>query len=167
MKEDSTLVEIDKKLDRLKVERRQNRERDAIAMKEANLVVEDVERLDQEKQLLLEEIKKNERELGVFRKFHGRFRFPFTTSQREKEDLQEIIKTKENELQEAEAKLQEKEKKLEKYKEKIQSLKKKLEEGIRESGVQDGKILQLENEKAKVVADLESERMKVRILVGV
>lgn len=104
-------------------------------MKEANLVVEDVERLEQEKQLLLEEIKKNERELGYFRKLHGWFRFPFTTSQREKEDLQEIIKTKENELQEAKAKLQEKEKKLEKYKGKIQSLKKKIEEGIRESGV--------------------------------
>ena len=56
--DDSKLIEIDKKLDKLEIERRQNGERTASAREEAEVMVEDVERLEQEKLLLLEEIKK-------------------------------------------------------------------------------------------------------------
>ena len=153
------LAEVDKELDRYKMERTQNTKRITSAREEAEVIVEDVERLEQEKQNLLEEIKKKERELDCFKTVHDQL----TESQREKEVLQECIKVKENELQEAKAKLQEKEKKLEKYKEKIQKLKKRIEEGVRELGVRDGRIIELEQNKAKAVADLESERLKVRV----
>ena len=158
-KEDSKLAEIDKELDTLKMERRQNRKRTATAREEAEVVVEDVERLEQEKQLLLEEIRRKERELDCFKRVHDQL----TESQREKEDLQESIKLKENELREVKAKLEEKKKQLEKYKEKIQKLKKRIEEGVRELGVRDGRITELEKDKAKAVAALESERIKVRV----
>ena len=158
-KYDFKLVKIDKELDRLQMERRQNRKRTASAREEAEVIVEDVERLEREKQLLLEEIRRKERELDCFR----RVRDQLTASQREKQDLQVSIKIKENELREAKAKLQEKEKKLEKYKEKIQKLKKRIEEGVRELGVRDDKITELEKDKARAVAELELERMKVRV----
>ena len=109
---------------------------------------------------VVKEIEKKERELGYFKKLHGQ---RLLENYREKKDLQESIQTKEKELQEAKAKLKENEKKLEKYKEKVRSLKKRIEEGVRELGIRDGSIIQLEKEKAKVVADLESERMKVRV----
>ena len=159
-KDDSKLAEIDKKLDKLLMERRQNRERTASAREEAEVMVEDVKRLEQEKQLLLEEIRKKESELDCFNKLHAQH---LSISQREKEVLQESIKVKENELREAKAKLQEKEKKLEKCKEKIQKLKKRIEEGLRELGVRDGRITELEQDKARAVAELELERMKVRV----
>ena len=116
-KDDSKVAEIDKELDKLEMERRQNRERTASAREEAEVIVEDVERLKREKQLLLEEIRKKESELDCFNKLHAQH---LSISQREKEFLQETIKVKENELQEAKAKLQG-EKKLKKCKEKIQS----------------------------------------------
>ena len=159
-KDDSKLAEIDKKLDKLLMERRQNRERTASAREEAEVIVEDVERLKREKQLLLEEIRMKESELDCFNKLHAQH---LSISQREKEVLQESIKVKENELQEAKAKLQKKEKKLEKCKEKIQNLKKRIEEGVRELGVRDGRITELEQDKARAVAELELERIKVRV----
>ena len=157
---DFKLVKIDKELDRNKMERTQNTKRNANAREEAEVIVEDVERLEQEKQLLLEEIRKKESELDCFNTLHAQH---LSISQREKEVLQETIKVKENELQEAKAKLQEKEKKLEKCKEKIQKLKKRIEEGVRELGVRDGIIIELEKDRAKAVAALESERLKVRV----
>ena len=159
-KEDSKLAEIDKELDIQKTERRQNMERAASVREQAAVVIEDVVRLEQEKQELLKEIEKKERELGYFKKLHGQ---RLLENYSEKKDLQESIQAKEKELQEAKAKLKENEKKLEKYKEKVRSLKKRIEEGVRELGIRDGSIIQLEKEKAKVGADLESERMKVRI----
>ena len=66
--------------------------------------------------------------------------------------------------QEAKAKLKENERKLKKYEEMVHSLKKEIEEGVRELGIRDGRIIQIEKKKAKVVADLESERIKVRVL---
>ena len=160
-KDDSKVAEIDKKLDKLEMERRQNRERTASAREEAEVIVEDVERLQREKQLLLEEIEKKESELDCFNKPHAQH---LSISQREKEVLQDSIKAKENELREAKAKLQEKEKKLKKCKEKIQKLKKRIEEGVRVLGVRDGRITELEQDKARAVAELELERMKVRVL---
>ena len=159
-KEDFKLVKIDKELDELKMERRQSRKRTASAREEAEVVVEDMERLEQEKELLMEEIMKKKSELDCFKKLLSQH---LAISQREKEVLQESIKLKENELQEAKAKLQEKEKQLEKYKEKIQKLKKRIEEGVRELGIRDGRITELEKDKARAVAALESERMKVRV----
>ena len=100
-KEDFKLAQIDKELDRSKVERRQNRKRTASAREEAQVLVDDVERLEQEKQLLLEEIKRKERELDCFKKVHDQL----TASEHEKEGLQESIKIKEKELQEAKTKL--------------------------------------------------------------
>ena len=158
--EDSKLAKIDKELDRQKTERRQNWERAASVREQAALVIEDVERLEQEKQDLVKEIEKKERELGYFKKLHGQ---RILENHREKRDLQESIQTKEKEIHEAKDKLKENEKKLEKYKEKVHSLKKRIEEGVRELEICDGSIIQLEKEKAKVVADLESERMKVRV----
>ena len=70
-KKNSKLAEIDKDLDRQKTERRQNRERAASVREQAGVVIEDVERLEQEKQELLKEIEKKERELGYFKKLHG------------------------------------------------------------------------------------------------
>ena len=64
------------------------------------MIVEDVERLEQEKQLLLEEIRMKESELDCFNKLHAQ---RLSISQCEKEVLQESIKVKENELQEAKA----------------------------------------------------------------
>ena len=154
----SKLVEIDKKLDKLEMEVRQNRARIASAREAAEVIIEDVKRLEQEKQLLLEETRRKERELDCFKRVHDLL----AESQREKEDLQESIKIKENELREAKAELQEKEKQLEKYKEKIQKLKKRVEDGVRELGVRDGRIFELEKDKARAVAE-ESEKMKVRI----
>ena len=87
-KDDFKLVEIDKELDKLQMERRQNRKRTASAREEAEVILEDVERLEQEKQLLLEEIRRKERELDCFKRVHDQ----------EKENLQESIKIKENEL---------------------------------------------------------------------
>ena len=158
-KENSKLAKIDKELDRLKMERRQKRKRTASTREEAVVIIEDMERLEQEKQILLEEIKKKETKLDFLKRIHDQL----STIQCEKDDLQERITTKENELREAKAKLEEKEKQLEKYKEKICNLKKRIEEGIRELGERDGRIIELEKDKAKVVADLESERVKVRI----
>ena len=158
-KNDSKLAEIDKTLDKFQVERRQNRERTESAREEAEVIVEDVERLEQVKQFLLEEIRKKERELDCFKRVHDQL----TTSQCEKEDLQDSIKVKENELREAKSKLQEKEKQLEKCKEKIQKLKKWIEEGMRELEVCDGRITELEQDKARIVTELELERMKVRV----
>ena len=139
------------------MERRQNRERTASAWEEAEVMVEDVEKLEREKQLLLEEIRKKESELDCFNKLYAQH---LSISQREREVLQESIKVKENEPREAKAKLQEKEKKLEKCKEKIQKLKKRIEDWVRELGVRDGRITELEQDK---VAQLELERMKVRV----
>ena len=159
-KEDSKLAEIDKELDRNIMERTQHTKRTASAREEAEVIVEDVERLEREKHLLQEEIKKKESELDCFNKLHAQH---LSISQREKEVLQETIKVKENELREAKAKLEEKEKKLEKYKEKIQKLKKRIEEGVREMEIRDRKIIELENDRAKAVTALESERIKVRV----
>ena len=159
-KEDSKLVEVDKELDRLKIERKENRKRTASAREEAEVVVRDVERLEKERELLLKEIKRKERELECFNIIHAQ---QHSISQREKELLHENVKMKENELQEAKAKLKEKEKQLGKYKKKIQKLKKRIEEGLRELGGRDGRITDLEKDKAKAVAALESERMKVRV----
>ena len=153
------LAEVDKELDRNKVGRTQNTKRTASAREEAEVIIEDVERLEQEKQNLLEEIRKKERELDCFKAVHDQL----TESQREKEVLQESIKVKENELREAKAKLQEKEKMLEKCKEKIQKLKNRIEEGVRELGVCDGRITELEKDKARAVTELELERIKVRV----
>ena len=159
-KDDSKVAEIDKKLDKLEMERRQNRERTASAREEAEVMVDDVERLEREKQLLLEEIRKKGSELDCFNKLHAQH---LSISQHEKEVLQESIKVKENELREAKAKLQEKEKKLEKYKEKIQNLKKKIEEGVRELGIRGERITELEEDKARAVAELELERIQVKV----
>ena len=159
-KDDSKLAEIDKELDKLQIERKQNRERTASAREEAEVMVEDVERLEREKQLLLEEIRKKESELDCFNKLHAQH---LSISQHEKEVLQESIKVKENELREAKAKLQEKGKKLKKCKETIQKLKKRIEDGVRELGVRDGRISGLEQDKARAVAELELERIKVRV----
>ena len=160
-KEDSKLAEIDKELDRYKMERIQHTKRTESAREEAEVIIEDVERLEREKQLLLEEIRKKENELDCFNKLLAQH---LSISQHEKEVLQESIKVKENELKQARAKLQEKEKKLEKYKEKIQKLKNKIEDGVRELGVRNGTITQLEQDRAKAVAALESERLKVRVI---
>ena len=162
-KDDSKVAEIDKKLDKLEMERRQNRERTASAREEAEVIVEDIERLEQEKQLLLEEIRKKESELDCFNKLHAQH---LSLNQHEKQVLQilqESIIVKDSELREAKAKLQEKEKKLEKCKEKIQKLKKKIGEGVKKLGVRDGRITELEQDKARAVAELELERMKVRV----
>ena len=159
-KEDSKLAEIDKELDRQKTERRQDMERAASVREQAAVVIEDVERLEQEKQELLKEIEKNKRELGYFIELHGQ---RVLENYNEKRDLQESIQAKEKEVQEAKAKLKENEKKLKEYKEKVRSLKKRIEDGVKELGIRDGSIIQLEKEKAKVVADLESERVKVRV----
>ena len=156
---DSELVKIDKALDKLQMERRQNREKTVSAREEAEEIIDDVEGLEREKQLLLEEIRRKESELDCFKRVHDQL----TASQREKEDLQVSIKGKENELREAKAKLQGKEKKVERAKEKIQKLKKKIEEGVRELGVRDGRITELEHDKAQAVAELELETMKVRV----
>ena len=158
-KEDSKLAKIDKELDRQKTEKRQDRERAASVREQAAVVIEDVERLEQEKEELLKEIEKNKRELGYFMEVHGQ---RLLENYHEKKDLQESIQMKEKEVQEAKAKLKENEKKLKEHKGKVHSLKKRIEEGVRELGIRDGSIIQLEKEKAKVVADLESERMKVR-----
>lgn len=160
-KADYELMKIDKELDQLKMEGKQQRKTAESAGEEAAVAIKEVEKLEQEKQLLIEEIKKKERELGYFKGFRDQL---ILTSEREKEDLQESIKAKENELQEAKAKLKDKERKLEKCKEKIQKLKKWIEEAVKELGLRNGQIIQLENEKAKMVADLESEKMKVRVL---
>ena len=159
-KEDSKLAKIDKELDRQKTERKEKWERAASVREQAAVVIDDVERLEQEKQDLLKEIEKKERELGYFKKLHGQ---RLLENYREKKDLQVSIQMKEKEIQEAKAKLKGNEKKLKKYKEKVHRLKKQIEEGVRELGIRDGSIIQLEKEKAKVVADLESERMKVRV----
>ena len=159
-REDSKLSKVDKELDRQKTEKRQNMKIAASVREQAAVVIEDVERLEQEKQELLKEIEKKERELGYFKKLHGQ---RLLENYREKKDLQESIQTKEKEVQEAKAKLKENEKKLKEYKEKVCSLKKRIEEGVRELGIRDGRIIQLEKEKAKVIADLESKRMKVRV----
>ena len=162
-KDDSKVAEIDKKLDKLEMERRQNRERTASAREEAEVIVEDIERLEQEKQLLLEEIRKKESELDCFNKLHAQH---LSLNQHEKQVLQilqESIIVKDSELREAKAKLQEKEKKLEKCKEKIQKLNKKIGEGVKKLGVRDGRITELEQDKARAVAELELERMKVRV----
>ena len=159
-KENSKLAEIDKELDRNKMERTQNTKRNANAREEAEVIVEDMERLEQEKQILLEEISRKESELDCFNKLHAQH---LSISQREKEVLQESIKAKENELREAKAKLQEKEKKLEICKKTIRKLKKMIEEGVRELGVRDRRITELEHDKARAVAELELERLKVRV----
>ena len=156
-KEDS---ELDKELDRLKIERRQHKGRIASTWEEAEVVVKDAERCEEEKGLLLEKIIKIESELDCFNKLYAHH---LSVSQREKEFLQENIKIKENELQEAKAKCKEKKKQLEKCKEKIRMLKKRIEEGVRELGERDGRITELEKDKAKAVTALESERMKVRV----
>ena len=57
-REDSKLAEIDKELDRNIVERTQNTKRTLSAREEAEVIIEDVERLEREKQLLQEEIRK-------------------------------------------------------------------------------------------------------------
>ena len=157
-KEDS---ELDKELDRLKIERRQHRRRIESAWEEAEVVIEDVERFEKEKMVLLEEIRKKESELDCFNTFYAQ---RLSVSQREKEFLLKNIEIKENELQEAKAKCEEKKKQLEKCKEKIQKLKKRIEEGVRELGERDGRITELEKDKAKAVTTLESERMKVRLV---
>ena len=95
-----------KELDREKIERRQNRERAASAREHAEVVIEDVERLEQEKQDLLKEIKRKERELGYFHKPYNK---QVLENYCEKKYLQESILTKERELQEAKAKLKENE----------------------------------------------------------
>ena len=159
-KQDSKLSANDKELDGLKVERRCSKKRTASAREEAKVFVEDVERLEQEKQLLMEEIRKKESEVECFNKLYTQ---SLSISQREKEVLQGSIESKENELRDAKAKLGEKEEQLKKCKEKIGKLKKKIEEGVRELGVRDGRIIELEKDKAKATAELESERMKVRI----
>ena len=94
-KNDSKLAEIDKKLDKLQMERRQNRERTASAREEAKVIVEYVERLEQEKQLLLEEIRKKGSELDCFKRVPDQH---LLIHQREKEVFQDSIKVKENEL---------------------------------------------------------------------
>lgn len=156
------LAEIDKELDRLKIERELSMKRSANAREEVEVVIKDINKLEQEKQLLLEDIKRKERELGYFKGFHDQI---ILASQREKEDLQQTITTKEKELQEANTKLEKKEEKLKKYKEKVRNLEKKIEEGDKELKMRDSKIIELERDKAKVVADLEIERMKVRELL--
>ena len=158
--ENSKLAKIDKELDRLKMERRKNRKRTASAREEAGVILEDVERLEREKQILLQEINNKETKLDFFKRIHGQL----SAIQCEKDDLQKRITTKENELRQAKSKLEEKEKQLEKCKEKIRNLKKKIEDGVRELGVRDGRIIELEKDKAKVVADLESERVRVSSL---
>ena len=159
-KEDSTLAEMDKELDILEIEGRRNKKKTASAYEEAAVVMEEVEKLRQEKKILLDETKRKERELGYFKKLHGQHHL---VNQYEKEDLQESITAKENELREAKTRLKKYEKRLEKYEEKICSLKRKIEEGARELVKCDGRINELEQSKAKVIVDLESERMKVRI----
>lgn len=158
------LAEIDKELDRLKIERELSMKRSASAREEAEVVIKDIKKLEQEKQLLLEDIKRKERELGYFKGFYDQI---ILASQREKEDLQQSIQTKEKELQEANTKLEKKEEKLKKYKEKVHNLEKKIEEGDKELKMRDSKIIELERDKAKVVADLEIERMKVRLFAKI
>ena len=159
-KEDSTLAEMDKELDILEIEGRQNRKNTASACEEAAVVMEEVEKLKQKKEILLDEIKKKERELGYFEKLHSQHHL---VDQHEKEDLQESITAKENELREAKARLKKYEKRLEKSEEKICSLKRKIEEGARELVKCDVRINELEKSKAKLIVHLESERMKVRV----
>ena len=141
------------------MERRQNKKRNAKAREEAEVVVEDVERLERKNQLLLEEIKKKERKLGYFKGVHDQLAL---ISQHEKDDLQESIEKKEKKLQKARNMLQGKERQVKICKEKIQKLMKRIEQGVMELWRRDRRIIQLENEKAKLVADLESERVKVR-----
>ena len=158
---DSKLAEIDQELDKLKMARTQERDQAVSTRESAAVVVKDVEQLEREKEALKDEIDRKEKEL---KKLHEKHVADTFLSQSEKENLLELIKTKERELKEANESLKKKEKKLKKSKEKIQSLKKKIEEGIREAGVNEGKIMMLEQEKARIQADLECERKKVEQL---
>lgn len=153
---DSKLAEIDQKLDRLLLERRRNRERTASAREKAEVIIKDMEKLQQETRLLLEEIKEKQDEL---KKLYCQ---NVVESQLEKKDLQERIKSKENELQEAKARLVKKEEQLNEHRKMIRGLQKGIQEGLRELEERDIKIMELEKDKAEVVADLESERRKVR-----
>ena len=153
------VAKIDKELDRQKTERRQDMERAASVREQTAVVLEDVERLELEKQELMKDIEKKETELVNLKKCYGR---RILENYLEKKDLQESIQMKEKEIQETKAKLKENEKELKEYKEMVHSLKKMIEEGVRELGIRDGSIIQLEKEKARVVADQESERIKVR-----
>ena len=154
--EHSKLAEIDQELDKLKIARTQGRDQAANTRESAAVVVKDVEQLEKEKEALKDEIERKEKELKYFKRLHEKHVADTFSSQHEKEDLLELIRTKKRELKEANERLEEKEKKLKKSKEKIQSLKKRIEEGIREAGVYEGKIMMLEQEKARIQADLES-----------
>ena len=156
-KEDSTLAEMDKELDILEMEGRQNRKKTESACEEAAVVMEEVEKLRQKKEILLDEIKKKEKELGYFEKLYGQHHLV------DQHEMQESITAKEYELREAKDRLKEYEKRLEKYEEKICSLKRKIEEGAKELVKCDLRINELEKSKAKAIVDLESERMKVRV----
>ena len=159
-KEDSTLTEMDKKLDIFEIEGRRNRKKTESACEEAAVVMEEVEKLKQEKKILLDEINRKEEELDYFEKCHSQH---LVVSQYEKEDLQEKIKAKENELREAKTRLKKYEKHLEKYEEKKCNLMRRIEEGARELVKCDERINELEKNKAKVIVDLELEIMKVRV----
>lgn len=156
---DSKVTNIDKELDRLEMKGRQQRRTHENSRKEAALAIKEVERLEEEKQFVLEDIK--ERELAFFKGFYDQF---ISASQCERENLhvQESIKTRENELRKAKSELQGKEKQLENYREKRHTLKISIEEQVKELEVHGGKITELEKDKAKLLADLESERVKVR-----
>ena len=148
---DSKLAEIDQQLEELKMARTQERDQDASTRDPAAVVVKD-ECLEREKEALKDEIERKEKEL---KKFHEK---DSAHSQCEKKNLLELVKTKERELKETNQKLEEKEKR---SKGKIQQ---STEEGIREIGVNEGKIMMLEQEKARIQADLESERKKMEEL---
>lgn len=160
-KVDPNLTEMDKKLDELKMEKRQIRRRTLSVREEAELAVKEEERLMKEKKLLEKEFKKTKIELDYFKtRNNNRHNLPV---QSETKPLQDTIKMKLSELKMTKTRLDEKEEQHKKYKEKIRSLKKTIEDGMFKLGVCDGRIIELERDKAKVVADLESQRMKVRV----
>ena len=161
---DSKLAEIDRELDKLKRARTQERDQGASARESATVVVKGLEHLEREKEVLVDEIQRKEKELKYFKKLHEKHDSGTFSSRNEKEELLELIRRKERELNEANERLEEKKKKLNKSKEKIQNLKKKIEAGIREAGVYEGKIMMLEQDKARIQADLETERKKVEQL---
>ena len=155
------MAEIGQELNKLKRTRTQERDQGASTRESAALVVKDVEQLEREKEALKDEIERKEKELKYFKKFNEEHIANTYSSQSEKKDLLELIRAKERELKEANDRLEEKEKKLKKYKERMPSLN---EEEIREAGVNEGKIMMLDQDKVRMQADLECERKKVEQL---
>ena len=145
----------EKEVTDLKAELNSAKERLSATRARAVLVQHKAKKLEKEKEHLQNEAKRMEDDINVLKKTQSSQMQSFDEARK---DFQILIDEKERLLRAVHDKLGEKEKELDEHKKEMEGVRRKLEEADKEVGERNGRIMELERERAELRAEIQSER---------